>query len=485
MKNKRNIGVSLLACVMALGCGEAPKEKERVAEGPPNILFLYTDDQSYRDLHALGNYEVSTPAMDNLAAQGTTFTHAYNMGGWNGAICVASRAMIISGRSIWRAQEISRKFAKNLELEKTWPQLLKEKGYETYMTGKWHISAPADSIFDHVARTLRGMPFDTPEGYHRPKHVSDTLWQPWDTIHGGYWKGGIHWSELVRNDALGFIDRAADQQSPFFMYIAFNAPHDPRQSPREYVERYPLDSIAVPKSFLPKYPYAEAMGAGPGLRDEKLAPFPRTEHAVKVNRQEYYAITTHLDDQIGAILDHLRQKGLDHNTYVFLTSDHGLSVGEHGLLGKQNMYDHSVRVPLMVVGPNIPKGKKIANDVYLQDIMATTLELAGMDKPDYVEFNSLLPQIHGAGEGYDAIYGCYERGSQRMVRKGGYKLIAYPRANKMRLFDVENDSLEMNDLIDNDSHRERALTLLEDLQELQQKMGDTLDVSGLRNGLLD
>ena len=107
------------------------------------------------------------------------------------------------------------------------------------------------------------------------------------------------------------------------MYVAFNAPHDPRQSPKEYVDRYPLDSISVPKSFMPKYPYAETMGAGETLRDERLAPFPRTEYAVKVNRQEYYAITSHLDDQLKDILDALEKKGLKENTYIFFTSDHG------------------------------------------------------------------------------------------------------------------------------------------------------------------
>lgn len=466
----------LISTLVFLGCKDTPKDQVDISVQKPNIIFLFTDDQSYRDLHALGNSEVRTPAMDQLVAEGTTFTHAYNMGGWNGAICVASRAMIISGRSVWRAQEVSKSFAQNKDFDKTWPQLLKTVGYETYMTGKWHISAPADSIFDHVARSLRGMPFDTPEGYNRPLSVNDTLWQPWDTDRGGYWQGGKHWSELVRDDALGFIDTAANADEPFFMYIAFNAPHDPRQSPREYVESYDVEDIALPESFLPKYPYAEAMGAGPNLRDEKLAPFPRTEYAIKKNRQEYYAITTHLDDQIAMILSKLKEKGLDKNTYIFFTADHGLSVGEHGLLGKQNMYDHSVRVPLMVVGPDIPKGKKVENDVYLQDIMATTLQLAGVEKPDYVEFSSLLPQINQDTEGLAEVYGCYEKGSQRMIRKDGWKLIVYPRAAKLRLYDLTNDPNELLDVSEHPDQQEKVKTLFTDLVKLQQKMGDTLQL---------
>jgi len=93
------------------------------------------------------------------------------------------------------------------------------------------------------------------------------------------------------------------------MYIAFNAPHDPRQSPKEYVDMYPLDKISVPESFLPEYPYSEEIGSGRDLRDERLAPFPRTEYAVKKNIQEYYAIISHMDYQIGRILDELEKTG--------------------------------------------------------------------------------------------------------------------------------------------------------------------------------
>ena len=408
------------------------------------------------------------------------------MGGWNGAICVASRAMIISGRSIWRAQEISESFKKGEQIETTWPMLLKKQGYETYSTGKWHISAKADTIFDHVARTLRGMPFDTPEGYDRPKFVGDSSWLPWDTIHGGFWKGGQHWSELVRDDALKFIDQASAKTDPFFMYIAFNAPHDPRQSPKKYMEMYPLQNVSVPETFLPIYPFAEEMGAGKKLRDERLAPFPRTHHAVQVNRQEYYAIITHLDKQIELINQKLREKGLLDNTYIIFSADHGLSVGEHGLLGKQNMYDHSVRVPFIISGPGVPKGKKIKADIYLQDVVPTTLELAGASKPSYINFNSTVP-FWKAGKKesfYPAIYGAYRPDKQRMIRKGDYKLITYPETNVIRLFNIKNDPSEMNDLAMDENHKEMSLVLFEALQDLQKEMGDTLNLEGLKSQLI-
>ncbi len=486
MKNLIYLNLILVLCLF--GCKENMEKSsaETKVNKKPNIIFLFSDDQSYKAVHALGNMEIKTPTMDKLVEQGVTLTHAYNMGGWNGAICVASRAMVISGRSIWRAQQISGNYSKDEDLDKTWPRLMQTAGYDTYMTGKWHVQAKPKKIFNHVGHVLRGMPHDTPEGYNRPLSVNDTLWKPWKKEFGGYWEGGKHWSELVKDDAVSFIDSAAQKEDPFFMYIAFNAPHDPRQSPKKYVDMYPLENISVPESFVPEYPYNEIMGAGRKLRDERLAPFPRTEYSVKVNRQEYYAITSHLDDQIKDILDALEKKGLKENTYIFFTSDHGLACGEHGLLGKQNMYDHSMRVPLMVVGPGIPKGKKIGTDVYMQDIMATTLELAGVQKPEYVEFNSFLNIVKGEETqgNYKAVYGTYEKGSQRMIRKDNFKLILYPKSQKTLLYDLENDPLELTDISSDPANSDKIKSLLIDLIKLQEDMGDQLDLKSIYSNIL-
>lgn len=477
---KKIIYLNLILVLCLLGCKENKEESDMSTKikKKPNIIFLFTDDQSYKAVHALGNPEIRTPAMDKLVEQGVTLTHAYNMGGWNGAICVASRAMVISGRSIWNAQEISGNYSKDQDLDKTWPKLMQSAGYDTYMTGKWHVQAKPKKIFNHVGHVLRGMPFDTPEGYNRPLNENDTLWKPWKKEFGGYWKGGKHWSELVKDDAVSFIDSAAQNDDPFFMYIAFNAPHDPRQAPKKYVDMYPLENISIPESFVPEYPYNETMGAGRKLRDERLAPFPRTEYSVKVNRQEYYAITTHLDDQIKDILEELEKKGLKENTYIFFSSDHGLSVGEHGLIGKQSMYDHSMRMPLVIVGPDIPKGKKVDTDVYMQDIMATSLELAGVQKPEYIEFNSFLNMAKGNQKQgyYNSIYGTYEKGSQRMIRKDNFKLILYPKSAKVLLYDLKNDPMELNDLSSSPENKDKIKSLLKDLIQLQQDMNDPLDL---------
>ena len=488
----------LLAVILFISCKSKTEEKSSL--GKSNIVLIYTDDQTYESIRKLGNSEIYTPNLDKFVDQATTFTHAYNMGGWHGAVCVASRSMMMSGAHIWRAQKQEDRWILNdpMAIDRTWGKLMSKNGYNTYMTGKWHIKTPANTVFDTVAHVRGGMPQYAKlyrqgvkkhkeiykRGYNRPISKKDTTWSASDPKFEGFWKGGKHWSEVLKDDALSFIQDASVKQAPFFMYLAFNAPHDPRQAPQEYVDMYPLEDISLPKSFLPEYPYKDSIGNSASLRDEALAPFPRTAYAVKKHRQEYYALISHLDTQIGEILKALKASGKMDNTYIFFTSDHGLAVGKHGLIGKQSLFDHSIRVPLMLMGPNIPKGKKIDQDVYLQDVMATSLDLAAIQKPSYVEFNSLLDFIKDTKKksNYDGIYGAY-RMHQRMIRKNGYKLLVYPKINKILLFDMIQDPEEITDLSDMPEQSERIKLLFKDLLKLQKDMEDPLDLTALYNNL--
>jgi arylsulfatase A-like enzyme len=472
-RNSLRVLLGTLA-VLFLGsfCLAAEKQPEK-----PNILFIFADDQCFSTIASLGNSEIEAPNLDRIAKRGVTFTHAYNQGSWSGAVCVASRTMLNTGRFLWKANAVYGTSEKERQAGRFWSEYMKQAGYDTYMTGKWHVRADANKAFDFASHVRGGMPKQTKEGYNRPLKGQPDPWSPYDKKFGGFWEGGKHWSEVVGDDAVGFLQQAKTRDKPFFMYLAFNAPHDPRQSPKEFVDKYPLGKISVPENYVPDYPFKDAMGCGTGLRDEKLAPFPRTEYAVKVNRQEYYAIITHMDQQIGRILDALEKTGKADNTYIFFSADHGLAVGQHGLMGKQNMFDHSVRVPLMVVGPGIEAGRKISGPVYLQDIMPSTLELADVEKPDHVEFRSLFPLINGERDrNYDAIYGGY-LAVQRMVTWGDHKLILYPKAKKALLFNVKKDPLEMKDL--SDTEMATAKKLFARLLELQQETGDTLDLTSV------
>ena len=468
----------------------------------PNIVFIFADDMTIRSLGSTSNGEVITPNLDRMKSRGTFFSHTFNQGGFNCAISAASRAMMNTGKYLWKSLDETGditgsgknewpdgiepyKLQKPAKASPLWSQYMKEEGYDTYITGKWHIPIPAEQVFDRVSHIRPGMPNQTKVRYNRKfiQGEPDT-WSAADTIHGGYWKGGKHWSEVLCDDALEYIEEAKQKDNPFFMYLAFNAPHDPRQSPQECLDMYPLDKISVPENFLSVYPYAEEGGSGKDLRDEMLAPFPRTEYAVKVNRKEYYSLITHLDIQIGKIFDALEKSGKLNNTYIFFTADHGLAVGDHGFMGKQNQYDASIRVPMFIIGPGVKEGVIVDDLMYLQDIMATSLDIAGSDGVNAVDFQSFLPLAQGKKmKTRDAVIGCYI-GCQRMIRTDEYKMIIYPRANIVRLYDIQKDPHEINDLAGNKKYRKIMDKLFKRFQELQQEIKDPLDVRPYYNAFM-
>lgn len=456
-------------------------------DGKPNIVFVFTDDQAPDTVAAGKIWEadssgIQTPNMDRLYHDGTSFSRAYNIGAWHGAVCVASRSMLNSGRFLWYSQRAEKsRFSEMIQNQRLWSQRMKAAGYETYMTGKWHIEAPVEKLFDHVTNVRLGMPKTVKNSYNRPVAGRPDTWLPWDESHGGYWEGGKHWSEVLADDAGSFIKQAAAEKKPFFMYLAFNAPHDPRQSPQSFVDMYPLDKVLVPKNFSPLNPHHSAMGLGAqdqtGMRDETLLPFPRTGFAVRTHRREYQALITHLDVQIGRIVSALKQAGVSENTYIILTSDHGLALGRHGLIGKQNMYEHSLRVPFVITGPDIPKGRSLDTRIYLQDAMATTLELAGADR-EGIDFKSVLPLVKGERKvQYETIYAAFSARSQRAVIDGDHKMILYPADRSVLLFNLADDPLEMNDLANQPDSMGIKKRLFTRLRDLQKQTGDTLDLA--------
>jgi choline-sulfatase len=451
----------------------------------PNIVFIYTDDQSFNTIASLGNPIVKTPNFDKLVHQGVTFTNAYNQGGWHGAICVASRSMINTGQFLWNAQRKIDNLRPNKQGELTqekrtqiesefWSCHFKRAGYTTYFTGKWHVDIPVRILFDHVGLVRGGMPPTVESSYNRPFENKEDAWSPFDPHFQGHWSGGQHWAEALADSSIEFIKKATKQDDPFFLYLAFNSPHDPRQAPKEYVDIYPQEKMNVPLNFLPENPYKDIMGCPATLRDEKLAPYPRTEYAVRVHRREYYAIISHLDTQIGRILDALDQSGKKENTYIFLAADNGLAIGSHGLFGKQNLFEHSVKVPLIVTGPNIPQNKRIETPVYMQDIVPTTLDVSGISIPEHIQFRTLLPLIHDQKtEQYHAVYGAYMN-RQRMIRKNNFKLIIYPEGNIVFLFDLKNDPDEVHNLAEKQEYATKKQELFQELLQLQKETGDLL-----------
>ena len=402
--------------------------------------------------------------------------------------------MMFTGKTLWRAHAADGQL-RRAKRRKTrppdsqrplvWSERMSRLGYETYFTGKWHIQADAAAVFDHSTHIRPGMPPDTrkppfkEEGYQRPPTGKPDVWSPYDKRFGGFWEGGKHWSEVLADDATLFLRDASARSKtpsskPFFMYLAFNAPHDPRQSPKEFVDRYPLTSIKLPPPFHAKHPH-DTLGLTPTRRDESLAPYPRTEFAVKVNRQEYYALITHLDEQIGRILREVRAQGLDKNTWIIFSADHGLACGHHGLMGKQNMFDHSIRVPFIIAGPNVTSGRFVDQPIYVQDVMATCLDIAGDNDRRDVEFQSLLPLLAGEPSRVTSVYGAF-MDTQRMIRRDEWKLIVYPTLQVRLLYDLRRDPHEERNVAEDPANRARMKSMFAELTELQQRLDDGVDL---------
>ena len=388
--------------------GVAAERLQSASAERPNFLFLIADDLTFRAIHTLNNPEVRTPHLDSLANRGCAFTHCFHQGSWQPAVCVASRTMLNTGLTAFRAQR---------QVEKTplWGETLGAAGYDTFLIGKWHISrSTQERSFKETGQLSPGMFESGPAAYNRPS--PGNTWTPWDTALKGQWLHTSEWQKAKKDEvkhsaqiwAEGAADRIARQagrDAPFFIYVGFNSPHDPRQAPKEIVDLYPSGRIQVPPNYLPEHPFDQGDHRG---RDEVLAPFPRTREAVQVHRSEYYAHVTFLDAQIGRILEALEKSGKAANTYVILTADHGLAVGQHGLMGKQNLYDHSTRMPLLVAGPGIPRGKRVDAMVYQHSMFATTCELAGVPVPKTVEFPSLVDLLKGKeSEKHDAVFSFY------------------------------------------------------------------------------
>ena len=158
-----------------------------LAASKPNILYIFADDQCYETIRSFGYTDIETPNLDRLVRNGTTFTHAYNMGSWSGAVCVASRTMLNTGRFLWHAEKIYKTTEAERKAGRFWSEYLKGAGYDTYFSGKWHVRADAEKAFDYVTHVRPGMPNQTKTGYNRPIDGQPDLWSPYDPKFEGFW----------------------------------------------------------------------------------------------------------------------------------------------------------------------------------------------------------------------------------------------------------------------------------------------------------
>ena len=441
------------------GISRMPSPKTR----QPNIIFFFADDQRFDTIRSLGNEEIITPTLDSLVQNGTAFTNAYIIGSMSGAVCVPSRAMLLTGRTLFHLQGQGNVIPQD---HVTLPEVLREAGYTTFHIGKWHqdpkslircFSDGAKIFFGGMTDQFNVPVFDfEPAGKYpkESKHIEK----------------GRHSSELFSDAAIAFL-RSHKEDKPFFLYVAYTSPHDPRKMPNEYLDMYDPARIVLPRSFMPEHPFDNGEMK---VRDEQLASWPRTPQEVCRHLAEYYAMITHLDAQIGRVLATLNQTKHAGNTIIIFAGDNGLAIGRHGLMGKQNLYEHSVHVPLIIGGPGIPGASKCNTFCYLLDIYPTLCELVGLPIPSSVEGHSLVPIIRSPKSKIrDTLFFAY-KDVQRGLRDQRYKLIEYLVNGKRttQLFDLYQDPWEVNNLAGSPGHAGHLRRLRRELVGWKNELGD-------------
>ena len=412
----------------------------------PNIVLIVGDDWAHMDLGSAGHPLLKTPNLDRLASEGVRFTRAFTPN----PICTPSRAALLTGQDCWTNGCYF--FGMPIRTQsKHFAQLLSEAGYETFYTGKWHNDGlPSQRGFTAGKYIGGGGPGS--DGHVKPK-VRD--------FGGGNNRQIERFdSELFTDTAVEFLDSHRPDSKPFLLFVSYMTPHDPWTPPGKYATMYNPQSIDLPPNFMPrpmnnlkpfKY-YADWHGTN--LRDEKqMVPFPRTPEGVRGVRSRYYGTITHDDEQIGRILHKLDEKQLAKNTLVIFLADHGISLGAHGISGKQTMYEEGIRLPLIMRYQKLRRSSaENSNLVSLIDIFPTICEAAGIAVPDSVEGKSLLDlynrQVHWDRERILASFVSPTRHQLniRCIRTERHKLVHHLTTDEIELYDLEKDPYELENL---------------------------------------
>lgn len=387
----------------------------------PNILFIVVDDQSPFDLKAYNpRSALRTPHLDRLAAEGVVVDGAYHMGSFIGGVCTPSRHMIMSGRTLWHlpiGPTGGAHCPPDLE-QSTLPAVFNRAGYATMRTCKLGNSYEAANKLFTVRRdaTKRGGTDET----------------------GSAWHGEQVLAYLAERARTAPADRA-----PFLINFGFSHPHDTRDGRADLLAHYGATNHtdraapppahpqqpALPENWLPAHPFHHGH---PGLRDEVAVSGVwerRDERTIRNEIGRQFACSEAIDIQIGRVLARLAEMGELDNTYIVYTADHGMAIGRHGLQGKQNLYEHTWRVPFIAKGPGLKAGSRATGNLYLNDILATLCDFAGIPAPASNEGLSARPVLEGRQAAVrDVLYGCYNGGTKpgmRSVKQGDWKLVVY------------------------------------------------------------
>jgi arylsulfatase A-like enzyme len=438
----------------------------------PNLLLLMADDHRSDAMSCAGD-AVATPHLDALAAAGVRCRDARIMGGHHAAVCVPTRAALNTGRDPFRTSVGLGSYDEIRTLRPdavTLGEHLGRSGWRTFHTGKWHLDgASLNRSFQEASRVFLGGMSD---------HFSIRLAERDPS--GRYPEAarrsyGQHSTEIFAESAIRFLG-GIEADQPFALSCCFTAPHDPRQAPPEWHARHRPEDMELPRNFLPEHPFDNGELR---IRDEGLCPWPRTPAMIRREIADYHAIIAHLDHHIGRILAALEARGLADGTVVVYTGDHGLAVGRHGMLGKQNLYEHALRIPMILRGPGVPVGALHDGMLCNYDLFPTLCELLGLDPPAGLSGSSFAARLHDGQPHREAAYSVY-RDVQAAYKRGGWKLIRYCRGadgqgcERLQLFDTVADPWELHDRSGDPGQQSRVRDLLAGMQAEQRRLGDPL-----------
>ena len=428
----------------------------RASTKRPNILFIIVDDQSPFDFHFYNpKSTLVTPVINRLANEGMVFDAAYHMGSFSGAVCTPSRHMVMCGRTVWHLP--------------IGPKQSKIEKADTVRTDTLRRICPPDIAQHTLPSVFNRAGYDTMRTCKRGNSYRDanalfTVCQD-ATKRGGTDDTGSAWHA---EQVLQFLETRQNTRDtdPFMIYFGFSHPHDTRDGTPEYLSHYGAtnhrEKHAIPEknkkhpplppNWLPMHPFDHGHM---DVRDEVSVSGVwknRDEQTIRNEIGREFACSENIDAQIGRVLDRLSEMGELENTWIFYTADHGMAIGRHGLQGKQNLYEHTWRVPLIVKGPGVIPGSRAIGNTYLTDTLATLCDICGIQSPSSNEGKSFLPVLQGHQKVIrDVLYGVYcggQKPGMRSVRKGDWKLIKYESPSgglHTQLFNLKDNPHEFID----------------------------------------
>ena len=441
--------------------------------GQPNILVIMSDEHGPMWSSAYGHPFVRTPSMDRLADQGATFDAAY----CNAPLCVPSRLSFMTGRYVSNCGGYDNATPLPSDTP-TWAYALRSAGYDVVLSGKMHLIGDDNlhGFREQLAYDPHGGGTGDIDAARRLGLASGGqhpiyLWRdgmpaadaPWPSI--GEARAGrgpmIDADDAIEEAALAYLRESARRDQPFALCVGFVAPHFPFIVPEPYFSMYYPEHGDLPDNppgHLDNLPAAVR-------RLRQMFDFDgNSDEDIRRARAAYYGLITYMDDKIGRLLDALAEQGLAKNTALIHTSDHGESLGEHGLWRKMNFYEQSARVPLQIAWPGrIEGGQRFSGAASLVDVTATVMEIAGCD-PDHVaamqlDGDSLLPLLRGqSAEWKDEAFSEHlAHGTDRaraMIRRSKWKLCySHGSPPDIELYDLESDPGEFDNLADHPAHK--------------------------------